>query len=61
MGTLTRTEIGSKGVLESELSVFAAGKVEIFDQDAPPRLRPSDLEEPERFHHRLVEWLMMQH
>ena len=60
MGTLTGTDTGIKRVLESGLSVSATGKVEIFDLDGPPRLRSSDLEEPERFHHRLVEWLMMQ-
>ena len=60
MNALTGADTGIKRVLDSELCLSATGKVELFDLDGPPRLRSSDLEEPERFHHRLVEWLMMQ-
>jgi len=38
----------------------APGLVPAWDQEAVPRLYATDLDNPESFHRRLVEWIMNQ-
>ncbi len=47
-------------MVESGTYIPATGKVEALEISRPPRLKRSDLDDPTRFHVRLVEWLMQQ-
>ena len=37
-----------------------SGNVPVWDQESCPRLHKGDLDDPESFHRRLVDWLMNQ-
>lgn len=38
----------------------ATGEVLAWDMDCSPRLHAADLDDPESFHRRLVDWIMSQ-
>lgn len=60
MNSTPALDLGMKRMVESGNYIPAAGKVEDLKFSCPPRLRRSDLDDPARFHLRLVEWLMQQ-
>jgi hypothetical protein len=60
MNSAPSLDMGVKKVMNPSTCVPATGKVPDVKISCAPRLRPSDLDDPTRFHHRLVEWLMQQ-
>ncbi len=60
MNSAPGLDIGIKKSVESCTCIPATGKVERSQISLPPRLGLKDLDDPARFHDRLVEWLMKQ-
>ncbi len=60
MNSTPGLDVGIKRMVESGTYIPATGKVEALEISRPPRLKRSDLDDPTRFHVRLVEWLMQQ-
>jgi hypothetical protein len=60
MNSTPALDMGIKRLVESGNYIPATGKVEDLRISRPPRLNRSDLDDPSRFHVRLVEWLMKQ-
>jgi hypothetical protein len=52
--------MGTTKGLEPIACIPATGRVGDMKLTCPPRLKVSDLEDPSRFHDRLIEWLMQQ-
>ena len=60
MTSAANLDVGIKKVVKSNTCIPATGKVGDMKISCPPRLKVSDLDDPARFHNRLVEWLMQQ-